>query len=108
MTTSEKQKSLETKTSNQPLSIDYTRRYFKDLELVKARNLSIEKLDKVIKDLADNKVLEPKYRDHQLKGKLKEYRECHIEPDWLLMYRKDKNRLVLVLVRTGTHDEILR
>jgi mRNA interferase YafQ len=66
------------------------------------------KLDAVIADLSENKVLAPKHKDHQLKGKLKDFRECHIEKDWLLIYKKEKNRLILLLVRTGSHDDILR
>jgi len=58
--------------------------------------------------LANNRILAPKYKDHQLQGKLKEFRECHIEDNWLLIYKKDKTKLILVLIRTGTHDEVLR
>ncbi|MCL2246456.1 MAG: type II toxin-antitoxin system YafQ family toxin [Lentimicrobiaceae bacterium] len=61
-----------------------------------------------VSELVNNRILAPKYKDHQLNGKLKEFRECHIDEDWLLMYKKDKIKLILILVRTGTHDEILR
>ena len=50
--------------------------------------------------------LEEKYRDHELKGKYKGFRECHIQPDWLLMYLKEEDILVLTLVDTGTHADL--
>jgi mRNA interferase YafQ len=50
--------------------------------------------------------LPKKYNDHALKGQYATYRECHIRPDWLLIYKKDKTDLILVLVRTGTHSQL--
>ena len=90
------------------LSIEFLPSFERDLKRLEKKKIDKTKLLKVIEDLSYNKPLAPKYRDHQLKGKLKDYRECHIESDWLLMYRKDNTRLILVLVRTGTHDEILQ
>ena len=68
----------------------------------------MSKLDNTITLLASGKPLPPQYRDHQLKGNLKDDRECHVEglPDWLLTYRKDKNRLILLLTGTGTHADL--
>jgi len=90
------------------LSIEALPSFERDLKRLEKKKADKSKLIKVVKDLANNKVLAPKYRDHQLKGNLKDFRECHIEDDWLLMYKKDKKQLILVLVRTGTHDDILR
>jgi len=90
------------------LSIEALPSFERDLKRLEKKKADKGKLIKVIKDLANNKILAPKYKDHQLKGNLKELRECHIEDNWLLMYKKDKTKLILVLVRTGTHDEILR
>ena len=50
--------------------------------------------------------IEEKYQDHQLKGKLSKYRECHIQPDWLLVYLIEEDILVLTLINTGTHSDL--
>jgi mRNA interferase YafQ len=91
-----------------PLSIEALPSFERDLRRLEKNKADKSKLLIVISDLAHNKVLAPKHKDHQLKGKLKKIRECHIEDDWLLMYKKDKKRLILLLIRTGTHDNILR
>ena len=57
-------------------------------------------------NLNAGQTLPEEYNDHQLTGNLKDYRECHIQPDWLLMYRIEKNILVLTLQRTGTHSDL--
>ena len=66
------------------------------------------KLDNTITLLASGEPLPPRYRDHPLKGNFIGERECHVEglPDWLLVYKKDKNRLVLLLTGTGTHSDL--
>ena len=91
-----------------PLSIQALPSFERDLKRLEKNKADKSKFLIVINDLANNKVLDPKYKDHRLNGKLRKFRECHIEDDWLLMYKKDKKRLILVLVRTGTHDDILR
>ena len=63
-------------------------------------------LGDVIDTLLSDVPLEPRHRDHQLTESMKDYRECHIQPDWLLMYRIEKERLVLVANRTGTHSDL--
>ena len=78
----------------------------KDLEKAKKKNLDISLLDEVITRLANYEILEPKYKDHPLKGKLKGLRECHIKPDWLLIYSIDDNEIELFLFRTGTHSDL--
>jgi len=70
------------------------------------RGLPVEKLDKTIGLLATDGFLPPEYRDHPLAGGWKGLRECHIEPDWLLVYGIDHGVLVLVLVATGTHSDL--
>ena len=67
---------------------------------------NIELLDKIITALAKGEELDEKYKDHDLKGDWKGYRECHILPDWLLIYRYDEDVLVLVLARLGSHSEL--
>lgn len=64
----------------------------------------MEKLKKIIRMLSSSEILPPKYKDHWLKGTLKDCRECHIAPDWLLIYRMEGNELCLV--RTGTHTDL--
>jgi len=88
------------------LKLSFTNQYLKDLELMKRRNLPKSELDDVVKLLVEQKPLLPKHKDHPLKGNFRGYRECHIRPDWLLMYKKDKQVLTLVLIRTGTHSDL--
>ena len=63
-------------------------------------------LETVVELLLDGQTLLEKYRDHQLTGNWKGYRECHIEPDWLLVYKIYESKLILSLVRTGTHSDL--
>jgi mRNA interferase YafQ len=70
------------------------------------RGKEIEKLKEIIRSLVNAEKLESRYRDHQLKGLLKDCRECHIEPDWLLVYRIEGSELCLV--RTGSHFDLFR
>ena len=78
----------------------------KDLKLAAKRGYKIELLTDVIKKLANGEVLDPKYKDHQLSGNFGFYRECHIQPDWLLIYKIDGEQLILLLSRTGTHSDL--
>lgn len=90
------------------LQIIPTKQFKKDLKrIAKDSKKDLNKLNKIVNILAEQKQLPIEYRDHQLKGNLKNYRECHIEPDWLLMYQVKENILVLSLVRTGSHSELL-
>ena len=81
-------------------------RFKKDLKLALRRGYKIELLEDVVNKLADGIVLEPKYKDHELAGEFKGLRECHITPDWLLIYQVIENDLVLYLSRTGTHSDL--
>ncbi len=86
--------------------IIYSARFVKDMKRIKRRNLPKEELFAVVDLIAAGKPLPVKYRDHSLQGDWEGYRECHIRPDWLLVYRIDHNVLTLVLVRTGTHADL--
>ena len=86
--------------------IKFTSQFKKDFKLVKKQNKNVEKLYSVIEKLAEGKKLEEKFRDHSLTGNYKGCRECHIEPDWLLIYEIVDDVLVLVLSRTGSHSEL--
>ena len=83
-----------------------TSRYSKSYKKMRKRGLDMSLLDDVVESLRCGKALAPKYKDHALSGSYKGFRECHIKPDWLLVYAVDKNILVLALVNTGTHADI--
>lgn len=78
----------------------------KDVKLAQKRGYDLGKLTTVIKKLANGETLEPKYRDHQLTGNFGVCRECHIQPDWLLLYEIENEQLMLYLSRTGTHSDL--
>ena len=88
------------------LIVKPTSRFKKELRRAVKRGLDEELLNKIIKLLANEQSLPPENKDHELKGKFKGYRECHIQNDWLLIYKVYKNELVLSLERTGTHSDI--
>ncbi len=78
----------------------------KDLKLAAKRGYNMDKIKDVIARLANGETLDAKYRDHLLTGNYGGYRECHIEPDWLLVYQIDGGQLILFLARTGTHSDL--
>ena len=88
------------------LEIVISKQFSKDLKLAKKRGLKLQKLQGVIDALAAKQKLEDRYHDHNLTGEYKNFRECHIEPDWLLIYRIDEEILTLFLFRTGTHSDL--
>ncbi|RGO05413.1 MULTISPECIES: type II toxin-antitoxin system YafQ family toxin [Megamonas] len=88
------------------LKIKYHSKFKKDIKTIKKRNYDLSKLQKVIEILAEEKTLPAKYKDHSLTGIYQDFRECHILPDWLLIYRIAKDILTLVLSRTGTHSDL--
>ena len=88
--------------------IKYTSQFKKDLKLAKKQNKNLDRLFEVIERLAAGEELEEKYRDHELAGKYRGTRECHIEPDWLLVYEIHNEVLVLMLYRIGTHSELFK
>ena len=90
------------------LAIKYTAQFKKDYKAAIKRGCSTEKIETVITYLCRQEKLPEKYRDHALANsrQYKNVRECHIDPDWLLIYRVDKYELVLELIRTGSHSEL--
>ncbi len=86
--------------------IDFTSAFSKDLKKIKKRGYNIDLLESVVDKLQTGEQLEPKYKDHFLTGNWKGYKECHIQPDWLLIYRICDDKLLLVLTRTGTHSDL--
>lgn len=87
--------------------IIWTTQFKKDYKLALKRHLNIDLLDDIIRALSRGETLPEKNKDHSLSGDWTGHRECHIQPDWLLIYRIDDDVLVLTLVRTGTHSDIL-
>lgn len=86
--------------------IVYTNRMKKDVRRAKKRGKDISKLIDVLNLLQRGEVLPEIYFDHQLSGDLKDFRECHIEPDWLLIYQIRENELILSATATGTHSDL--
>lgn len=88
------------------INLQYTKKFNKDYKLAVKRGWDIQKLKNVITLIQDGVTLPEKYLDHALSGNYKNYRECHIEPDWLLVYKIENDTLTLVLFRTGSHSDL--
>jgi mRNA interferase YafQ len=88
------------------LQAEYTRLFKKDFKRCEKRGLDMEEIQAVMSRLAADERLEPRFRDHILKGSYEGFGECHIRPDWLLVYLKQENRNAIVFVRTGTHADL--
>lgn len=88
--------------------VKFTNQFKKDLKLAKKQNKNLDELFEVVRILADGGTLGARYRDHDLSGNYKGTRECHIEPDWLLIYEIRDKVLVLMLYRLGTHSELFK
>ncbi len=88
--------------------VKFTNQFKKDLKLAKKQGKDTDKLFEAIEMLANDEALPAKYRDHDLTGDYKGCRECHIEPDWLLVYEIVDDVLVLMLYRVGSHSELFR
>lgn len=86
--------------------IKYTNQFKKDLKLAKKQDKNLDKLFDAVNILAEGRTLEARYSDHDLYGNYKGTRECHIEPDWLLIYEIMDDVLVLMLYRLGSHSEL--
>ena len=86
--------------------VDFTTQFKKDIKLAKKQGKDTDKIFEVVEKRANDEVLEAKYKDHCLTGDYKDCRECHIEPDWLLIYKKYESELILMLIRTGSHSEL--
>lgn len=88
------------------LEIITTKAFEKDYKLMKKRGYNLNLLKEVIDLLANEMELPLKYKNHQLIGNYIGYMECHIRPDWLLIYKIEKSKLILTLTRTGTHSDL--
>ena len=90
------------------LTLTTTSQFRKDYKLAKKRGYDMSLLENVLQQLLDCKPLEEKHRDHALTGNYLGFRECHIQPDWLLIYAIDSGTLILTASRTGTHSDLFR
>ena len=88
--------------------VKFTTTFKKSYKLMKKRGLDINLLDDVIDKLRQGIPLEEKYKDHSLSGNFDGFRECHIKPDWLLVYLIEDDILTLTLVDTGSHSDIFK
>lgn len=88
------------------LTIKYQTAFKKDYKRIKKRGYDTRLLEKVIGLLADGQSLPKEYKDHALSGDYSGCRECHIAPDWLLVYEVIEQDLLLYLMRTGTHSDL--
>ncbi|MCL2720362.1 MAG: type II toxin-antitoxin system YafQ family toxin [Treponema sp.] len=88
------------------LEIVFTNKMKRDAKLMKKRGKDMAKLTDVLDLLANRKPMPERYKDHQLSGNLKDFRECHIEPNWLLMYQIFEDKLILSASATGTHSDL--
>ena len=88
------------------LSVKYYSKFKKDYKKIQKRGYKIDLLKEVVDKLRKGEQLPEKYQDHWLSGNYKGFKECHIEPDWLLIYKIENDVLILTLVRTGTHSDL--
>lgn len=88
------------------LDLVTTTQFRKDLKRIRKRGYDLSKLDDILQKLRAEEPLPEKNRDHDLTGDCKGFRECHVEPDWLLVYAVDKEKIILTASRTGTHSDL--
>ena len=88
------------------LTIKYQTAFKRDYKRIVKRGYDARLLEEVIEMLAEQKPLPEKFRDHDLTGNYKGCRECHILPDWLLVYEVNNDELILYLIRTGSHSDL--
>ena len=88
--------------------VKFTTAYKKAYKLMKKRGLDLSLLDEVVDLLRQGRQLEERYHDHGLTGDLAGFRECHIKPDWLLIYFIENDILTLTLIDTGSHSDLFR
>jgi len=89
-------------------TLEFTNQYFLDLKLSRRRNLDEEKLNQLIKILISGDNIPKQYKNHDLTGNYLGLNECHISPDWLLIYSKNKTIKLITLIRTGTHSDLFK
>ena len=88
------------------LKIQVSTKFRKDVKRIKKRGYNLSLLQDTLDKLCAKELLAPKYKDHALTGLYKGFRECHIQPDWLLIYAIDEDKLILVASRTGSHSDL--
>lgn len=88
------------------LKVRYSAKFKKDFKSIIKRGYDVSLLENVIDILRNEKELPEKYSDHPLKGIFIGHRECHITPDWLLIYKKENDMITLSLTRTGSHSDL--
>jgi mRNA interferase YafQ len=88
------------------LKVSTTTKFDKETEVVRKRGKDMSKLGDIIKKLANEDSLDPKHRNHKLKGTFIGRWECHVEPDWLLVYCKTKTEIIFE--RTGSHSDLFK
>ena len=86
--------------------IEFTNEMKRNVKLMRKRGKDLSKLTAILDILASGQTLSPKNKDHQLTGSLSDFRECHIEPDWLLVYKLHDDVLILTATATGTHSDL--
>lgn len=89
-------------------SLRFTPQFKKKLKLCEKRGLNLRKLQDVLDMLVKNGTLPAKYRQHKLSGKFAGCWECHIQPDWLLIWQQNDTELILILLDTGTHADLFK
>ena len=88
------------------LDLVMTTQFRKDLKRINKRDKDLSLLKDVLQTLREEQALEEKYRDHALTGNYIGFRECHVQPDWLLVYAINKEELILTASRTGSHSDL--
>lgn len=88
------------------LTLTYTSQFKKDMKRIRKRGYDTHLVNILLEKLRNEEILDESYQDHPLKGKYLGFRECHVKPDWLLIYIIKENELVLTASRTGTHSDV--
>ena len=88
------------------LNVQWTNKFKKDYKLCMTRGFDISLIDRAIQLLSETGTLPPEYKNHKLTGQWEGFRECHIKPDWLMIYAIQNQILTLTLVRTGSHSDL--
>lgn len=88
------------------LDVRYSNKFKKDYKTIIKRGYNPQLLQEVLTMLCSEQSLPPRYKDHYLSGRYEGHRECHITPDWLLIYKIERDILTLSLTRTGTHSDL--
>lgn len=90
------------------MKIKFHNLFKKDIKRIRKRGYNLKLLENIVQKLANEERLPSSNKDHALVGDYEGFRECHITPDWILVYRKNKEELILLLSRTGTHSDLFK